>query len=179
MPSNLYKGGFIMSVIIPSSTLTFFNQSAVTNNKKEANRTSNAEKAQSENTEQTEQSPLEQLRQQRAEEYSRAEEQLERLREQQEKADDEGNKYRDYGKLLKIAMRIMNGDRVPLKDKRMLAEAMPDLYRQAELMKRTDNDRPKKYKSEFEEEKESDPLKQALEGESENSAAEIINAMVE
>ncbi len=168
-----------MSVIIPSNTLTFLNQSTITSNKKEANKTTDAEKAQSGKTEQTEQSPLEKLRQQRAEEYSRAEEQLERLREQQEQAKDEGDKFRDYGKLLKIAMRIMNGDRVPLKDKRVLAEAMPDLYRQAELMKRTDNNRPKKYKSEFKDEKESDPLKQALEGESENSAAEIINAMVE
>lgn len=166
-----------MSIIIPSS-YSFFNQNTVVNTK-ETNMTSEASKTQSDKIGQAELSPLEKLRQQRAEEYSRAEEQLKQMREQQKQAEDEGSKFKDYGKLLKIAMRIMNGDRVPLTDKRALAEAMPDLYRQAELMKRTDNDRPKKYKSEFEEEKESAPLKQALDSKSENSAAEIINAMIE
>lgn len=40
-------------------------------------------------------------------------------------------------------MRIMNGDKVPMTDRKKLAEEMPDLYKQAILMRRLDNDKPK------------------------------------
>lgn len=123
---------------------------------------------------------LQKLNERRQQEYRTALSELERIRENREKSE-ENSKFRDYGKLLKIAMRIMNGDRVPIKDKKALAEAMPDLYRQAEMMKRTNNEHPKKYKSEFkDEEKDSNLMKRALEeGGETNSAAEIINAMSE
>lgn len=54
--------------------------------------------------------------------------------------------YDEYLKCLQIAMRILSGDRVPLKDEKFLAEKQPELYLKAILMKRTKID-PKKYKS--------------------------------
>ena len=47
---------------------------------------------------------------------------------------------------MKIARRIMNGDRVPTKDIRFLQENYPDLYKQALLFRKV-NPKPKKYKS--------------------------------
>lgn len=96
-------------------------------------------------------SRLEQLRQQKQQEYEQAMKQLQKMREEKQKSDDEGDKFTDYAKLLKIAMRIMNGDKVPTSDRKKLAEEMPDLYQQATLM-RSSNKNPKKYKKEFEDE---------------------------
>ncbi len=45
-----------------------------------------------------------------------------------------------------IAIRVMNGDRVPLKDMQYLRENEPEMYAQAILLRRK-NDRPKDYKS--------------------------------
>jgi len=45
---------------------------------------------------------------------------------------------------LKIAMRIMSGDKVPIEDKRFLAEKDPELYRQAISLRREKKD-PKEY----------------------------------
>ncbi len=52
----------------------------------------------------------------------------------------------DLAKCMKIARRIMNGDKVPLKDQKFLAEKFPDLFRNA-LMFKKHNPEPKKYKS--------------------------------
>lgn len=121
---------------------------------------------------------LQKLQEKRKADYDNAMTQLEQMREQKEKGNTEGDMMRDYGKLLKIAMRIMNGDYVPISDKKKLAEAMPDLYKQAEMMKRTDNDDPKKYKKEFEDEEERDVQEKLMEGVT-NQAAEMMNAMAD
>ena len=93
---------------------------------------------------------LEQLREQKQQEYDSVIQQLEKLT--------------DYGKLLKIAMRIMNGDKVPMTDRKKLAEEMPDLYKQAILMRRLDNDKPRKYKSEYEDDKDKTTVEKMLDG---------------
>ena len=118
-------------------------------------------------------SDLQKLQEKRKSDYDNAMMQLEHMREQKENGNTEGDMMADYGKLLKIAMRIMNGDYVPLSDKKKLAEAMPDLYKQAEMMKRTDNDDPKKYKKEFEDEEDKD-AQEMLMDKVENKAAETI-----
>lgn len=107
---------------------------------------------------------LEQLREKKKQEYDSAMNQLEQMREAEKQAEKSGKKFTDYGKLLKIAMRIMNGDKVPMADRKKLAEEMPDLYKQATLMRRTDNDKPKKYKSEYEDDKDKSTVEKMLDG---------------
>lgn len=109
-------------------------------------------------------SRLEQLREQKKQEYDSAMNQLEQMREAEKQAEKSGKKFTDYGKLLKIAMRIMNGDKVPMADRKKLAEEMPDLYKQATLMRRLDNDKPKKYKSEYEDDKDKSNVEKMLDG---------------
>lgn len=123
-------------------------------------------------------SALQKLQEKRKADYENAMTQLQQMQKQEENGNTEGDMMKDYGKLLKIAMRIMNGDYVPLSDKKKLAEAMPDLYKQAEMMKRTDNDNPKKYKKEFEDEEEQDVQEMLMEGVA-NQAAEMMNAMTD
>lgn len=123
-------------------------------------------------------SALQKLQEKRKADYENAMTQLQQMQEQEENGNTEGDMMKDYGKLLKIAMRIMNGDYVPISDKKKLAEAMPDLYKQAEMMKRTDNDNPKKYKKEFEDEEEQDVQEMLMEGVA-NQAAEMMNAMTD
>ncbi len=123
-------------------------------------------------------SALQKLQEKRKADYDNAMTQLQQMKEQEEKGNTEGDMMADYGKLLKIAMRIMNGDYVPISDKKKLAEAMPDLYKQAEMMKRTDNENPKKYKKEFEDEEEQDVQEMLMEGVT-NQAAEMMNAMTD
>ena len=107
---------------------------------------------------------LEQLREQKKQEYDSAMQQLEQMREAEKQAEKSGKKFTDYGKLLKIAMRIMNGDKVPMTDRKKLAEEMPDLYKQAILMRRLDNDKPRKYKSEYEDDKDKTTVEKMLDG---------------
>ncbi|MBE6879813.1 MAG: hypothetical protein E7490_03115 [Ruminococcaceae bacterium] len=121
-------------------------------------------------------SPLQKLQEKRRADLEYAKMELQNQRENEKNGSTQGAMMRDYGKLLKIAMRIMNGDYVPLSDKKKLAEAMPDLYKQAEMMKRTDNDDPKKYKKEFEDEEEQDVQELVTEGVA-NQAAEMVDAM--
>ena len=132
------------------------------------NNTSDTQKAQenisAEDTHAEEKSRLEQLREQKKQEYDNAMQQLEQMREAEKQAEKSGKKFTDYGKLLKIAMRIMNGDKVPMADRKKLAEEMPDLYKQATLMRRTDNDKPKKYKSEYEDDKDKSTVEKMLDG---------------
>ena len=46
----------------------------------------------------------------------------------------------------------------------LIAEEMPDLYKQAILMRRLDNDKPKKYKSEYEDDKDKTTVEKMLDG---------------
>ena len=71
----------------------------------------------------------------------------EMLKRMDEAADKRKNdEFDKYAKCLKIAMRIMNGDKVPIKDVKYLAENQPEMYMKAQLLKRV-NPEPKKYKS--------------------------------
>lgn len=132
------------------------------------NNTSDTQKAQenisAEDAHAEEKTRLEQLREQKKQEYDNAMQQLEQMREAEKQSEKSGKKFTDYGKLLKIAMRIMNGDKVPMADRKKLAEEMPDLYKQATLMRRTDNDKPKKYKSEYEDDKDKSTVEKMLDG---------------
>ena len=65
---------------------------------------------------------------------------------------------------MRIARRIMNGDKVPIKDHRFLQENCPDMYRQALLFRKV-NPKPKEYKSLVEDEEEDN----AREDQGENS----------
>ena len=56
------------------------------------------------------------------------------------------NKTVNMSKCFKIAARIGNGDKVPLKDLKFLRENAPELYKNALLFKKH-NPEPKKYKS--------------------------------
>lgn len=81
------------------------------------------------------------------EQRSSAYAQLEAMRKQMEESEDNNNKgIMDLAKCMKIARRIQNGDRVPLKDMKFLAEKYPELYKNSILLKKN-NPEPKKYKS--------------------------------
>lgn len=122
---------------------------------------------------------LEQLREQKKQEYDSAMQQLEQMREAEKQAEKSGKKFTDCGKLLKIAMRIMNGDKVPMADRKKLAEEMPDLYKQAILMRRLDNDKPKKYKSEYEDDKDKTTVEKMLDGmDGADDASDIMNDLI-
>ena len=123
---------------------------------------------------------LEQLREKKKQKYDSAMQQLEQMREAEKQAEKSGKKFTDYGKLLKIAMRIMNGDKVPMADRKKLAEEMPDLYKQAILMRRLDNDKPKKYKSEYEDDKDKTTVEKMLDGmDGADDASDIMNDLIE
>ena len=122
-------------------------------------------------------SRLEQLRQQKQQEYEQAMQQLRKMREDEQKAEEEGksDQFTDYGKLLKIAMRIMNGDKVPTSDMKKLAKELPDLYKQAIIMRNTSNDNPKKYKKEFEDKKDKTVVERMLE---DSEGSDVISEAV-
>lgn len=147
------------------------------------NNTSDTQKSQenisAEDVHAEEKTRLEQLREQKKQEYDSAMDRLEQMREAEKQAEKSGKKFTDYGKLLKIAMRIMNGDKVPMADRKKLAEEMPDLYKQATLMRRTDNDKPKKYKSEYEDDKEKSTVEKMLDGmDGTDDASDIMNDLL-
>lgn len=60
--------------------------------------------------------------------------------------DDKSSSFMDLAKCLKIARRILNGDKVPMKDRKFLAEHDRDLYEMA-LTFQKHNPKPKKYKT--------------------------------
>ncbi len=68
------------------------------------------------------------------------------LRELNESSDDSDNPYDEKLKCIIIASRIINGDKVPPKDMKFLAEKEPGMYSNAMLLRRQ-NEKPKKYKS--------------------------------
>lgn len=65
---------------------------------------------------------------------------------QESKENKSGNRIQDLAKCMKIARRIMHGDKVPIKDHKFLAEKFPELYKNS-LMFKQHNPEPKKYKS--------------------------------
>ena len=71
---------------------------------------------------------------------------------QSKEKDDSSN---DLLKCIQIAMRIMSGHRVPVKDERFLAETEPEMYLRAVILRR-ENEDSKDYKSVLEE----DPTEQ-------------------
>lgn len=71
---------------------------------------------------------------------------------QLEEAKNSDNPHDSFIKCIQIAMRIMNGDKVPRKDEQFLFENQPQMYSNALLLRRT-NDKPKKYDSIIEDEK--------------------------
>lgn len=73
-----------------------------------------------------------------------------------------------FGKCMRIAMRITNGDKVPLKDIDFLMEHEPDLYKQAIIMRRP-NDEPKEWESVLDEDDENAPI-----SEQESSSPEAV-----
>lgn len=85
-------------------------------------------------------------------EFENLKEMFERGKEASEGA---GEAMDDKLKCLLIAMRIMNGDKVPIKDRRFLSEKEPAMYANALLLQRQNSD-PKKYKSLLKD-KEDDP----------------------
>ena len=103
--------------------------------------------------------------------------QLQKMREDEQKAEEKGksDQFTDYGKLLKIAMRIMNGDKVPTSDMKKLAKELPDLYKQAIIMRNTSNDNPKKYKKEFEDKKDKTVVERMLE---DSEGSDVISEAV-
>lgn len=86
---------------------------------------------------------------------------LNMLYEQLESAKKDDGGVMDLSKCLTIARRIMNGDRVTLKDRKFLQEKFPDLHKNAMLFRRP-NPKPKKYDS-ITEEEEDDSVNQAAE----------------
>lgn len=85
-----------------------------------------------------------------------------------------GNRIQDLAKCMKIARRIMHGDRVPLKDHKFLAEKFPELYKNS-LMFKQQNPEPKKYKSVLSKEDEENGQGQAI---SQSDSADNIDSLL-
>ena len=90
----------------------------------------------------------------------KAREVAELIRQLEEAPDPSDNPYMDKIKCLQIAMRIMNGDHVPTKDRQFLLEKEPQMFSQALLLRRT-NDNPKKYKSLIEDKKDDQSISES------------------
>lgn len=77
-------------------------------------------------------------------------EQIENLRQQlieaNRQADETSDGFEVMRNCMLIALRIMNGDKVPFKDQQYLQKHQPEMYAQALLMRRK-NDDPKDHKS--------------------------------
>lgn len=77
------------------------------------------------------------------------------LEKQMEGAKKSGDAIEDLGKLMEIARRIANGDKVPASDEKKLMEFNADLYQAAKAAALVNDDKEhKKYKKLFEEEEE-------------------------
>lgn len=61
--------------------------------------------------------------------------------------EDKSSSFMDVAKCMKIARRIQNGDKVPLKDIKFLAKKEPKMFMMAMTFRRNDNPKPKKYKT--------------------------------
>lgn len=80
------------------------------------------------------------------------------LRELKEASDKSSNPLDLFTKCIQIAIHIMNGDNVPIKDMHFLAENEPELYSSA-LLLRQQNDKPKRHDSLLEDEEEKNNIK--------------------
>ena len=82
---------------------------------------------------------------------------LARLKEEMKNADEQaeaaGESMKILSRCIKIATRILNGDKVPLKDMKYLQENEPDMFKQAITLRRI-NPEPKEYDSVLEDEEE-------------------------
>ncbi len=76
---------------------------------------------------------------------------LKMLEELNETREEVRGKFDDKRKCIMIAIRIINGDNVPIKDMVFLKEKEPEMYLNAILLRRR-NKKPKKYKSLIEDE---------------------------
>lgn len=84
------------------------------------------------------------------------------------------NPYMNHIKCIQIAMRIMNGDEVPSKDKAFLLENEPKMYSQAILL-RQKNDHPKRHASLLEDEEDDVAIAESSDISFENSSEESIS----
>lgn len=85
---------------------------------------------------------------------------------------------KEFLRALKIAKRIMNGDRVPMKDKRFLMNFSMEMYTMAVMLAKQ-NDHPKEYESVLEEEEggeNGDALEAGSETVSDSGAGEAVTA---
>lgn len=104
---------------------------------------------------------------------------MEAFRKQQEKSNENHkNSIADMQKCMKIAARIMHGDKVPMKDRKFLAEKYPELYKNALLFQRH-NPEPKKYKSITDDEDEKNGIDSVSSAESADSITQsaIIDSL--
>lgn len=94
-----------------------------------------------------------------------------------ESTDDSNNPMKIQLQCLQIAMRIISGDNVPMKDRAFLAEHEPEMLGRAMLLRRT-KENPKDYKSLLEDEKADEPANSLGEvslSQGETSSAESIS----
>lgn len=87
------------------------------------------------------------------------------------------NSYMDKVKCIQIAIRIINGDKVPYKDRKFLMEKEPEMYSKAILFRR-ENDKPKKYKGLVEDDEE-DEIVISTSSDSTTEASDTANDEVE
>lgn len=87
----------------------------------------------------------------------------EMLKNSREQSENSAEEFDSLSKCMTIAARIMNGDHVPQKDHKYLAEKYPELYEQAILLRRVNRD-PKDYKALTEDEEEENPLDPGSDG---------------
>lgn len=98
---------------------------------------------------------------------------------QESKENKSEDRIQDFAKCMKIAARIMHGDRVPMKDMKFLAEKNPDMFRNAVMLKRH-NPEPKKYKSVLDKGDEENEQEQAIsESEQTDSTDSFLTSALE
>ncbi len=94
-----------------------------------------------------------------------------------EEAESTAEGFAAFGKCLTIAQRITRGDNVPQKDIKYLMEKEPDLYKQAIMLRRPNND-PKDYESVLEDEDNESSVNEA-EASSEGSSLPIEEGAID
>jgi len=100
------------------------------------------------------------------------------LFEQLDNIDNSENPYMDKIKCLQIAIRIISGDKVPMKDEKFLMEHEPEMYFRAILLRRQKED-PKKYKSLVDDDKDSDDIIEAVSNNSEDEVSVELSSDME
>lgn len=86
--------------------------------------------------------------------------------------DNSENPYMDKIKCLQIAIRIISGDKVPMKDEKFLMEHEPEMYFRAILLRRQKED-PKKHKSLLGDDKDSDDIIEATSNNSDDDEVSV------